>query len=150
MCGLALLLLLLLQLLHLLLNLLRQAAGRGGIGREAWTDCLGWRRGLLLRGRRRFVLRIVRHILVVFFRSRAGWAGGCLAGVAFAEDDLARNALSAIADHHDVVAGALQQLREDVVRRAGSEVAEDALVAGKAFDFRSCCGRDVGEDLVKA
>lgn len=101
------------------------------------------RSGLRLLGRLYILvfLRLRRWSLRLRLRS---WRG------AGAEDDLARGALALIAEHEDVVTGAVQEVAEDLPGRGGAVDAEDALVMGEAGDLRSRICRHLGEDLVEA
>jgi hypothetical protein len=96
------------------------------------------------------VLRIVGRVVIRLFGSGVRGCLGGFAVVPLAQDDFARDALSLIADHNDVVAGALQKLREDIARGTGSESAEDAFIFSEAFDFRAGRGGDVEQNLLEA
>lgn len=77
-----------------------------------------------------------------------GWLGAD--GSSRTEEDLTGRALAKIADHDHVVAGAIEQLCEDVASGAGSILAIDAGVGGEAFDMRAGERGDFRENLREA
>ena len=124
---------LLLTLLHLLHDLLRSARradwhnGRpNGHGRERLRL---WLR--LLIGIGIFIVAVARGTITGGFRRVAGLAG--------AEYDLPRRSLAEVPDHHHVVAGPLQELREHVARLARAVCAKNPFIGTQALDF--CAGR---------
>ena len=143
-----LLLLLLLAQLQVLHELLWSANGRsrGGsrliAGREAGTV----RGGRLLVG----CWLLIVLVVTVWLTGSPGGSGLSAALQASAEQNLPRQALALIANHQDVISGALQQLREHIPRLARAIVAKDALVRGQAFHRGSCGRRNVLQDLLKA
>lgn len=109
------LLILLLALLHLLHDLLWRAGRRSG--REvADGSRFRWRS---------LIVRFVFFDVIVWRASRCGLL---VCGLTGAQQELARRTLAEIADHDDVVAGALQKLGEDIARLAGSVCAKDTLI----------------------
>lgn len=114
------------------------------------ADCGGVKRGaqgLHWAGLR---LRRLLHIGIVL-----GWCGGMdrgngAAGSAGAEDDLTRCSLAKIANHHDVVAGAIEKLGEDVAGGGGTIFAVDACVGGESVDVSAGERGDFGEDIREA
>jgi len=76
--------------------------------------------------------------------------GSCCGAAGGGEDELAGRTGALLADHEDVVAGALEELGKDGAGWGGAVVAEDALVGGEALDFEAGCGGDGVEDLFEA
>ena len=115
--------------LWLLLRILHwDAARNGAVRRDSRAHGLRRLLWLLLGLWLRIVLRIVPSIVFVLVGGGAGESRSCLAGVARTEDDLPRNALALISDHDHVVAGTLQKLGEDVMRRPRTKITEDPLI----------------------
>jgi hypothetical protein len=131
-----LLLHLLLALLEFLQNLLR---GSGATGRSLWLHGRAAVDQLRLRGRLVVDFRLVRHILVLHVLGSPIVDSSIIvaAGFAGAQDDLARGAGTLISDHEHVVSRSMQKLRQNIACLAGPIFAEDTLVGGKAFHFRS-------------
>lgn len=129
---LALLLELPLPFLHFFNHLLLSA------NRDARGVAVRSRRGL--RRRRRLLrLRLLRYLFgpVVFIVGLA-WvdiAWTWRAPSADGEDNAARRALALVADHEDVVTGAVKKLKEHVTRRSGAVRTEYPLILAKAFDL---------------
>jgi hypothetical protein len=98
----------------------------------------------------RLCLRRLIHIGIVV----GGWggvdSGECTAGRAGAEDELPWGSLAKIADHDHVVAGAIEQLGENVARRAGTIITVNARIGGEAVDMGAGQGGDFSENLREA
>jgi len=91
--------------------------------------------------------------LVIF----AVWAGLRSSGLAGrdcaameGEYDLAGGSFAAIPNHEDVIAGAAEQLIDDVPRRSGPVVAKDALIGAESLDFDARGGGDLVENFLQA
>ena len=136
--------------LRLLWQRLRSAHGRGSVRWKSRAHGLKRLWDLLRLLRLRIELRIVGRIVFVVFLGRPGDSLGCLVRVARAENDLTRHSLALVAHHHDVVAGALQKLREHVAGRGRTKAAKDSLVFGSTFYRRSGCRCNVGQNLLQA
>src|ERR1039458_565795 len=66
------------------------------------------------------------------------------------EHDLARSSLTLIADHHDVVAGALQKPRKPLARRAGTVGAKNPLVGAQSLHLGAGGGGYIAQNLLQA
>lgn len=140
---------LLLALLHLFHDLLR-CAGHWAV-RETGAGLHRLYLGLLWLWRLRLLddllLLFVVFLIAGLVVARLRLSSAVLAG---AQDDLARRSRRHVADHQDVVTGALQQLGEDIAGVSRAIGAEDALVSAEAVHLDAGDGGNVFENLLQA
>jgi len=102
------------------------------------------RRGTRRLGRRIGIV-ILRVAAVQIVRGRVRTGGG-----SGAQNDLKQGVSVTAADHEHVVAGAFEELPKYVAPWAGAVAPEDALILGESFQFRTCAGGDLMQNLVEA
>lgn len=106
----------------------------------------GWLHG---SGNRLCLRRFIYIGIVV-----VGWggvdSGECTAGRARAEDQLPWGSLAKVADHNHVVASAIEELGENVARRAGTIITVNTRIGGEAVDMSAGEGGDFSENLRQA